>query len=73
MTEVKYVFFILILVVLQACASSKGNSDLSIEKKSENQADSLSVGTSQSAEEAGIRVKNTATTKSIVTPKKKKK
>lgn len=73
MMKLKHASYLLILVVLQACASSKSSSETTAKTSTETQSDSLVVKKSKTPEEAGIKVNGAVKTKSIVTPEKKKK
>lgn len=73
MMKLKYASYLLIFVVLQACASSKSTSETTAKTSTETQSDSLTVNRSQTPEEAGIKVNGQVKTKSLVAPEKKKK
>ena len=73
MMKLKHACFLLTLVVLQACASSKSTSVTADKAETETQSDSLTVHKSKTAEVAGIKVNGSVKTKSVITPEKKKK
>lgn len=71
MIKIKHASFLLVLVLMQACASSQSSAETTAETS--GQTDSLAINRSQTPEKVGITVNSQVKTKSIVTPVKKKK